>query len=238
MTDSIVIIDYDAGNLRSVQRACAEAGAAAVISNDPQRVLAAERVIFPGVGAAGSAMRSLRRTGLDAALRQAVDAGKPVLGICLGLQISLDHSEEQNTPTLGLIPGATKRFRLDRPELKVPHMGWNEVRPVRAHPLLEGIAPGMSSTSSTPIIPHRSGKPTCTPWLLTKGTSPPPWAKATTLAHSSILKKAGASGCGCCAASSTGMADAEPSSEPAFGRKALAMLNRRRNRPAHGRIQC
>ena len=138
----IVIIDYDAGNLRSVQRACAEVGAAAVISNDPQRVLDAERVIFPGVGAAGSAMRSLQRTGLDAALRQAVDAGKPVLGICLGLQISLDHSEEQDTPTLGLIPGDTKRFRLDRPELKVPHMGWNQVRPVRAHPLLDGIAPG------------------------------------------------------------------------------------------------
>ena len=141
MTASILIIDYDAGNLRSVQRACAEVGAAAAISNDPQQVLDAERVIFPGVGAAGSAMRSLRRTGLDAALRQAVEAGKPVLGICLGLQISLDHSEEQDTPTLGLIPGETRRFRLDRPELKVPHMGWNQVRPVRAHPLLEGIAP-------------------------------------------------------------------------------------------------
>ena len=142
MTASILIIDYDAGNLRSVQRACAEVGAAAAISNDPQQVLDAERVIFPGVGAAGSAMRSLRRTGMDAALRQAVEAGKPVLGICLGLQISLDHSEEQDTPTLGLIPGETRRFRLDRPELKVPHMGWNQVRPVRAHPLLEGIAPG------------------------------------------------------------------------------------------------
>ena len=142
MTDPIAIIDYDAGNLRSVQRACAEVGAAAVISNDPQRVLDAERIIFPGVGAAGSAMRSLRRNGLDEALRQAVRNGKPVLGICLGLQISLDHSEEQDTPTLGLIPGATRRFRLDRPELKVPHMGWNQVRPVKAHPLLEGIAPG------------------------------------------------------------------------------------------------
>lgn len=142
MTDPIVIIDYDAGNLRSVQRACAEVGAAAVISGDPQSVLAAERIIFPGVGAAGSAMRSLRRNGMDDALRQAVRAGKPVLGICLGLQISLDHSEEQDTPTLGLIPGETQRFRLDRPELKVPHMGWNEVRPVKAHPLMRDIAPG------------------------------------------------------------------------------------------------
>ena len=65
-----------------------------------------------------------------------------MLGICLGLQISLDHSEEQDTRTLGIVPGAVRRFRFDRPELKIPHMGWNEVRPVRAHPLLEDIEPG------------------------------------------------------------------------------------------------
>ena len=142
MADPIVIIDYDAGNLRSVQRACAEVGADAVISNDPVRVQAASRVIFPGVGAAGSAMASLRRTGLADALRCAVDDGKPVLGICLGLQISLRHSEENDTETLGLIPGETRRFRLDRPELKIPHMGWNEVRPIQPHPLLDGIEAG------------------------------------------------------------------------------------------------
>ena len=142
MADPIVIIDYDAGNLRSVQRACAEVGARAVISNDPAQVKAASRIIFPGVGAAGSAMASLRRNGLAEALRSAVDDGKPVLGICLGLQISLRHSEESDTETLGLIPGETRRFRLDRPELKIPHMGWNEVRPVRPHPLLDGIEPG------------------------------------------------------------------------------------------------
>ena len=142
MADPIVIIDYDAGNLRSVQRACAEVGAQAVISNDPAQVQAASRIIFPGVGAAGSAMVSLRRNGLAEALRSAVGDGKPVLGICLGLQISLRHSEENDTETLGLIPGETRRFRLDRPELKIPHMGWNEVRPVRPHPLLDGIAAG------------------------------------------------------------------------------------------------
>ena len=142
MTASILIIDYEAGNLRSVQRACAKVGARAVISGDPGAVRRAGRIIFPGVGAAGSAMRSLRRNGMDEALRGAVADGKPVLGICLGLQISLDHSEEQDTPTLGLIPGVTRRFRLNQPELKVPHMGWNEVHPVQAHPLLEGIAPG------------------------------------------------------------------------------------------------
>ena len=142
MTDPVFIVDYDAGNLKSVQRACAEVGMRAVISSDPERLLDAGRVIFPGVGAAGSAMRSLSRAGLDAALKSAIGRGKPVLGICLGLQISMDHSEEQDTRTLGIVPGTVKRFRFDRPELKIPHMGWNEVRPVKAHPLLEGIEPG------------------------------------------------------------------------------------------------
>jgi len=137
-----VIIDYDAGNLRSVQRACAEVGLDARITNSPRDVAAADRVIFPGVGAAGSAMRSLRASGLDRALVDAIAAGTPVLGICLGLQISLDHSEENDTPTLGLLPGRVVRFRLDDPRLKIPHMGWNEVRVVRAHPVLAGIQPG------------------------------------------------------------------------------------------------
>ena len=137
-----VIVDYDAGNLRSVQRACAEVGVRAEITNDAERVRAAERVIFPGVGAAGSAMRSLRARDLDGALTEAVAGGTPVLGICLGLQISLERSEENDQATLGIIPGEVRRFALSDPALKVPHMGWNEVRVVRDHPLLEGIAPG------------------------------------------------------------------------------------------------
>ncbi len=137
-----VIIDYDAGNLRSVQRACREVGVDAAITSDPDAVRRAARIIFPGVGAAGSAMRSLRRRGLDEALREAIDAGTPVLGICLGMQISLEHSEENDTATLGLIPGRVRRFAFDRPDLKVPHMGWNEVRVVKAHPLLEGVRSG------------------------------------------------------------------------------------------------
>ncbi|MCZ6619677.1 MAG: imidazole glycerol phosphate synthase subunit HisH [Gammaproteobacteria bacterium] len=137
-----VIIDYDAGNLRSVQRACAEVGLEAEITADPRRVSEAERVIFPGVGAAGSAMKSLCSTGMDVALKEVITSGRPVLGICLGLQISLDHSEESDQNTLGLIPGKVLRFRLDNPELKIPHMGWNEVRVVQSHPLLEGIEAG------------------------------------------------------------------------------------------------
>ena len=137
-----VIVDYDAGNLRSVQRACAEVGTAAVITSDPAEVRRADRVIFPGVGAAGSAMRSLRARGLDRALLDVMRDGTPVLGICLGLQISLERSEENDQQTLGLIPGDVRRFALSDPALKVPHMGWNAVRIVRAHPLLAHVEPG------------------------------------------------------------------------------------------------
>ena len=137
-----LIVDYDAGNLRSVQRACREVGLDAEICADPDRLRRAGRVIFPGVGAAGSAMRSLQRNGLDEALREAIAAGTPVLGICLGLQISFDHSEEDDQNTLGLLPGRVKRFSFDRPELKIPHMGWNEVRLTQAHPVLAGLEPG------------------------------------------------------------------------------------------------
>ncbi len=137
-----LIVDYDAGNLRSVQRACREVGLEAEICADPDRLAHAERVIFPGVGAAGSAMRSLTERGLGDALKEVIADGRPVLGICLGLQISLDYSAENDTHTLGLIPGEVKRFSFDSPELKIPHMGWNEVRPVKPHPVLAGIEPG------------------------------------------------------------------------------------------------
>ena len=137
-----VIIDYEAGNLKSVARACAEIGLSAKISDDSQSVLKADRIIFPGVGAAPSAMRSLRHKGLDKALIEAYRAGTPILGICLGLQISLEHSEEGSTPTLGLISGRVSRFKLSDKRLKVPHMGWNEVRRAREHPLLAALEAG------------------------------------------------------------------------------------------------
>lgn len=137
---TVAIVDYDAGNLMSVHRACREVGLDPEISSDPDVVRTAERVIFPGVGAAGSAMRSLRSSGVGEALVDAFQGGKPILGICLGLQISLEHSEENDTRTLGLVPGAVRRFRLNDPALKVPHMGWNAVRVVKPHPVLADIA--------------------------------------------------------------------------------------------------
>ena len=138
----ITIIDYHAGNIRSVQRACAEVGIEAVTTASPADVLRADRLIFPGVGAAPSAMDYLKKTGLDAALVGAFNAGTPVLGICLGAQIVLESSEEGPQKCLGLLPGKTVRFRLKDPRLKIPHMGWNGVRAVRPHPLLDGIQEG------------------------------------------------------------------------------------------------
>lgn len=138
----ITIVDYNAGNLRSVKRACDAVGIESVLSRDPDAVVRASRVIFPGVGAAKSAMDTLRTSGLDEAIVAAVKKGTPTLGICIGAQIVLDRSEEGDVPTLGLIEGATVRFRPTDSRLKVPHIGWNEVHVVQKHPLLEGIEPG------------------------------------------------------------------------------------------------
>ena len=138
----ITIIDYNAGNIRSVQRACAEVGAQSVITSDPKIVTKAARIIFPGVGAAPSAMAYLKKTGLDTALTNAFKAGMPILGICLGTQIILDSSEEGNQKCLGLIPGKTVRFRIKDRRLKIPHMGWNEVTIIQPHPILDGIKAG------------------------------------------------------------------------------------------------
>ncbi len=138
----ITIIDYDAGNIRSVQRACSEIGVRFAATSDPANVLNAERIIFPGIGAAPSAMGYMRRTGLDIAFKQAFEAGIPILGICLGAQVILENSEEGNQTCLGLVSGRTLRFKLRDKLLKIPHMGWNEIRVVQSHPLLDGIKEG------------------------------------------------------------------------------------------------
>jgi len=142
----ITIVDYGAGNLTSVERALTALGIRAGISGSPDRIRKADRVIFPGVGAAGQAMNRLRETGLDQALKEVFQKGNPILGICIGCQIIMDESEENRTACLGFIPGRTIPFpaplidsRGER--LKVPHMGWNQVRSIRDHPLFAGVNP-------------------------------------------------------------------------------------------------
>ena len=142
----IAIIDYKAGNLKSVERALKKLGFPCCITHDGEEILHSERIIFPGVGAAGKAIDDLIHLGLDMVLSQAFDAGKPVLGICLGAQIILDKSEENNTQCLGLIGGEVKQFSSpllsgEGERLKIPHMGWNDVHVIKQHPVLEGIMP-------------------------------------------------------------------------------------------------
>src|SRR5271166_3936257 len=132
----IAIVDYKAGNLTSVKRALDHLGVAGEITADPRLVAEAERIIFPGVGHAGTAMAVLRERGLDRALRLAFESGTPILGTCVGAQIVMGHPEEGDTACLGLIPGDCARFRPSDPSLKVPHMGWNNVYQAREHPVL------------------------------------------------------------------------------------------------------
>lgn len=140
----IAIIDYKAGNLASVSRAFSHIGVENMITNDVRRIKSAERVVFPGVGAAGSAMKSLIQLGLDQVLRHALDSGKPVLGICLGTQIILQTSQENQTPCLGLIDGCARGFSESFKSrgvtgLKIPHMGWNRINLQSDHPVFAGI---------------------------------------------------------------------------------------------------
>nr|HID58852.1 imidazole glycerol phosphate synthase subunit HisH [Desulfobacterales bacterium] len=142
----IVIIDYKAGNLTSVARAVSHLGFRCEISQHIGKIALADRIIIPGVGAAGSAMSNLRMLGLDKAIRQAYAEGIPILGICLGSQIIMEVSEENQAGCLGLIPGFVQRFpnplnTSEGDRLKVPHMGWNRIIRCRSHPILEGIDP-------------------------------------------------------------------------------------------------
>jgi glutamine amidotransferase len=136
----ISIVDYKAGNLTSVKRALDYLGIPSEITADASKIAGAGRIIFPGVGHAGSAMTVLKERGIDAALRTAFSRSVPILGICLGTQIVLAHSEEGDTPCLGLMEGATVRFNLNDKTLKIPHMGWDSISLVGKHPILEGIA--------------------------------------------------------------------------------------------------
>jgi glutamine amidotransferase len=141
----LAIIDYQAGNQTSVRRALSSLGLPALITGDPDRLAEAEGLIFPGVGAAGQAMRHLAATGLDRAIL-ALARRRPFLGICLGCQIMLEDSDEDGgVPALGLLPGHNRRFDRNRMEmgrpLRVPHMGWNTLTPLNPSPLFAGLRP-------------------------------------------------------------------------------------------------
>ena len=135
----IVVIDYESGNLRSVARAVEKAGVIPVVTSDPASLENADGVILPGVGSGPAAMAALQSRGLVTPLLDYIAGGRPFLGVCLGLQLLLDATDEGDADCLGLVPGRVRRL----PDgLKVPHMGWNTVEFQRDHPLWRGIPQG------------------------------------------------------------------------------------------------
>lgn len=134
------VLDYDAGNVRSAKRGFDAAGADTVITADPQVAAAADVLVIPGVGHFGSCLASLRRSGLEATVRAAIADQRPVFGICVGMQLLYERSEEGDEPGLGLLPGRVERFPAGA---VVPHMGWDVVHPAEGaeqDPLLAGVA--------------------------------------------------------------------------------------------------
>ena len=138
----ITIINYEAGNLTSVKRALDYLKIPSQITSDPSIIENSERIIFPGVGNAKSAMVMLEESGIDKAIKDAFYKGIPILGICLGTQIILSHSEEGNTECLGLIDGICLKFNLKNRELKIPHMGWNKIELQKKHYILKDFREG------------------------------------------------------------------------------------------------
>jgi imidazole glycerol-phosphate synthase subunit HisH len=134
----IQVVDYHGGNAPSVVNALEHLGLAGELASRPEQIERAERIVLPGVGAAGATMDSLRDAGLLEPIERKVRReGVPFLGICIGLQILFEHSEEDDARCFGWIPGKVKRFTA--PELRVPQIGWNEVRLARPHPVVEGL---------------------------------------------------------------------------------------------------
>lgn len=132
----IAVIDYNAGNIRSVLFALERLGIAPILTHDADTLYAADKIIFPGVGEAGTTMKYLKEKNLDEVILQ---YNKPFLGICLGLQLMCRHSEEGNTTCLNIFDLPVKKFP-ENTGLKVPHMGWNPVQTVKDHPLLQGLS--------------------------------------------------------------------------------------------------
>lgn len=156
----VAIIDYKAGNLTSVRLAAEAVGASVRVTSDPADILSAERIVFPGVGAAAAAMENLWRLGLADAIKRAVAAGVPFIGICLGAQILFDRSDEDGgTQTLGILPGRVLRLAPPDPRAKIPHMGWNQAVFKKPHPVLDGIADGSDFyfVHSYYMAPEREG---------------------------------------------------------------------------------
>lgn len=132
----IAIVDYQAGNLRSVQKALEKSGVEAKITSQASEIEKADGVVFPGQGACDSSMREIRKRNLIEPIKQSITSGKPFLGVCLGLQLLLEASDEGDEPCLGILKGKVRQLPAGQ---KIPHMGWNQVKLETDHPVLQGI---------------------------------------------------------------------------------------------------
>lgn len=141
----ITIIDYGVGNIGSVSNTLDRLGARYLLSADPREVAGAETLLLPGVGAAGTGMRNLKDRGLDAAIRKAVNLGTPVIGICLGLQLLFEFSEEGGTECLGILKGRVKKFGGQQ---RIPQIGWNTVKPSLTNPMSRQLFNGIPDAST------------------------------------------------------------------------------------------
>lgn len=136
----VAIIDYGVGNLRSVEKAFAAMGCDAIVSGDERELRSVERLVLPGVGAFGACMKALGERGFDRLVHERASEGTPLLGVCVGMQLLFDESDEfGSTVGLGLLRGRVRRFKND---LVVPHVGWNRIHQKRSHPMFEGVADG------------------------------------------------------------------------------------------------
>ena len=139
----IAVVDYGMGNLRSVAKALERVGAEVEVTSDADTVASADGVVLPGVGAFGRCMQNLRAAGLEQPVRDAADSGKPFLGICVGMQILFETSDEFGaTAGLGILPGRVRRFEASGPGMKIPHMGWNTLDVRLRSPMLRGLVDG------------------------------------------------------------------------------------------------
>jgi glutamine amidotransferase len=154
---TVSLVSYGLGNLGSVINMLKRVGAESRLVSTPEEILASDRLMLPGIGAFDTGMRLLDADDRIAAIKEFAATGKPLLGICLGMQLLLDGSEEGTEPGLGLIPGTSKRFA-DRPDLRVPHMGWNLVVPTRDDPLVAGLEPDSRFyfVHSYRVVPERA----------------------------------------------------------------------------------
>lgn len=156
----IAVVDYDAGNLRSVETALRYLGVQYAVIADAERLRTADRVVVPGVGDAAAAMTRLNALGMSDALREFARSGRPFLGICLGSQIVLERSQENDATCLGIIPGEAVAFG-DLSGRKVPHMGWNTLEPEVSHPIFAGIEPETSFYFVHSYFPRPMDDGTC-----------------------------------------------------------------------------